>query len=125
MGSKKKELFEVTFWAKKRVKAFTHGEAMSIVENMENIKLIDGVDTKVTTHTKWDTIQQNLTMQIPTIMTIIVGVFYLLTFLGVIRYISNLPDETLKTITLIGASILFLQTYRFPNIVGRWFSFSR
>lgn len=124
MSSKTRREFEVTFWAKKRVKAFTHDEARCIIEDMKHINLKDGIDTKVTTNTIWDTIQQNLTMQISTIVTLVVAMLYFVTFVSVIKYIGNIPDQTLKVITLIGASILFLQTFRFPNTVGRWFDFN-
>ncbi len=121
MGSKTKTLFEVTFWARKRVKAFTHEEARGIVEGMENIKLINGIDSKVTANTKLDCFREGMVIHIPAIITGFVGIMWAITFFNLVSYISDFPDEYVRVIGLICLLTLFLVTYRIPNTVGRWF----
>lgn len=123
MGSKTKTLFEVTFWARKRVKAFTHEEARGIVEGMENIKLINGIDSKVTANTKLDCVRQGMVIHIPTIVSGLVGVVWAITFFKLVKYVDSFPDEYVRAIALICLLTLFLVTYRIPNSVGRWFNF--
>ena len=124
MSSKTKELYEVTFWAKKRVKAFTHDEARAMVEGMKNIQLKEGIDSKVTTNTKYEVFEQSFVMNISTIVTFMVGIFYIWTIILVLKAIQNLGQEfqLIGTLTLI---ILIITTIRFPNTVGRWFDFNR
>ncbi len=120
MSSKTKELFEVTFWAKKRVKAFTHEEASTIVENMKDIKLVDGIDSKVTTNTKFDTFAQNAVMQIPVITTGLVGILWVSVAIHLTKIIDGFSEEA-RVIGLICLVTSFMVTFRFPNTVGRWF----
>ena len=124
MSSKTKELFEVTFWAKKRVKAFTHEEAQSIVEDMKNIKLIKGIDSKVTTNTKWEVFEQSVTMNVFTLITYFVGIFYIGTVVLALKAVQNL-EPNFQLIGIFSLVTLIIVTIRFPNIVGRWFDFSR
>ena len=124
MGSKTKELFEVTFWAKKRVKAFTHEEAQGIVENMKDIKLIDGIDSKVTTKTKFEVFTESLTMNISTVVTCLVGIFYIWTLVLSLKAVQNL-EPNFQLIGTFSLVTLIIVTIRFPNTVGRWFDFKR
>ncbi len=124
MSAKTKELFEVTFWAKKRVKAFTHEEARSMVEDMKDIKLINGVDSKVTTKTKWEVFGESLPMNIPMMMTSFVGIMYVWTLVLALKAVQNLNEE-LQLIGIFTLVTLIIVTIRFPNTVGRWFDFDR
>ncbi len=124
MGSKTKELFEVTFWAKKRVKAFTHEEARGIVEDMKDIKLINGVDSKVKTNTKFEVFIESFTMNMSTIVTYFVGIFYVWTLVLALKAIQNL-EPNFQLIGIFSLVTLIIVTIRFPNTVGRWFNFSR
>ncbi len=124
MGSKTKELFEVTFWAKKRVKAFTHEEARSIVEGMKDISLEKGTDSKVTTKTKFEVFVESLTMNLPTIATFFAGVIYILTLISALKAVQNL-DPNFQLIGIFSLVTLIIVTIRLPNTIGRWFSHSR
>ena len=124
MSSKTRELFEVTFWAKKRVKAFTHEEAQGIVENMKDIKLIDGIDSKVTTKTKFEVFTESLTMNISTVVTCLVGIFYIWTLVLSLKAVQNL-EPNFQLIGTFSLVTLIIVTIRFPNTVGRWFDFKR
>ena len=124
MSSKTKELFEVTFWAKKRVKAFTHGEARTIVEDMKDIKLINGVDSKVTTKTQFEVFIDGLTMNISTFFTYFIGIFYIWTMVLALKAVQNL-EPNLQLIGIFSLVTLIIVTIRFPNTVGRWFDFNR
>ena len=124
MSSKTKELYEVTFWAKKRVKAFTHNEARAMVEGMKNISLEKGIDSKVTTNTKFEVFQQGFFMNISSIATFMVGIFYAWTIMLILKAVQELNEEfrLIGTLTFI---ILIIITIRFPNTVGRWYDFNR
>ena len=124
MNSKTKELFEVTFWARKRVKAFTHEEAQGIVEDMKDIKLVDGIDSKVTTKTKFEVFTEGLTMNIPALVTYFVGIFYIWTVVLALKAVQNL-EPNFQLIGIFSLVTLIIVTIRFPNTVGRWFNFSR
>ena len=124
MSSKTKELFEVTFWAKKRVKAFTHEEARTMVEGMKNISLEKGIDSKVTTNTKWEVFQQGLTMNISTIITGFVGILYISFLVLALKAVQNLNEE-LQLIGIFSLLTLIILTIRLPNTIGRWFDFNR
>ncbi len=124
MSSKTKELFEVTFWAKKQVKAFTHEEARTIVEEMNNIKLINGIDSKVTTNTKFEVLTDGLTMNISSFFTYFIGIFYIWTLVLALKAVQNLNPE-LQLIGIFSLVTLIIVTIRFPNTVGRWFDFGR
>ena len=124
MSSKTRELFEVTFWAKKRVTAFTHEEAQGIVENMEEIKLVKGIDSKVTTKTKFEVFTEGLFMNMSTLVTYLVGIFYIWTFVLALKAVQNL-EPNFQLIGIFSLVTLIIVTIRFPNTIGRWFSFSR
>ena len=124
MSSKTKELFEVTFWAKKRVTAFTHEEAQGIVENMKDIKLVNGIDSKVTTKTKFEVFIESSTMNMSTIATYFVGIFYIWTLVLALKAVQNL-EPNFQLIGIFSLVTLIIVTIRFPNTVGRWFDFSR
>ena len=124
MGSKTKELFEVTFWAKKRVKAFTHLEARSIVEGMEDISLKKGIDSKVTTNTKWEVYTQGLIMNMPILVTYFVGIVYVLIVVSALNAMEKLNPD-LRLIGVFSLVTLLIVTFRFPNMIGRWFDFDR
>ncbi len=124
MSSKTKELFEVTFWAKKRVKAFTHEEARSIVENMGDIKLINGIDSKVTTNTKFEVFTQSVIMNMSTIVTYFVGIFYIWTLVLALKAVQNL-EPNFQLIGIFSLVTLIMVTVRVPNTVGRCFKFNR
>ena len=124
MGSKTKELFEVTFWAKKRVKAFTHLEARTMVEKMENISLEKGIDSKVTTNTKWEVYTQGLIMNMPILVTYFVGIVYVLIVVSALNAMEKLNPD-LRLIGVFSLVTLLIVTFRFPNMIGRWFDFNR
>ena len=124
MGSKTKELFEVTFWAKKRVRAFTHLEARTMVEKMENISLEKGIDSKVTTNTKFEVLSDGLVMNIPTLITYLVGIVYVMAVIMGLKAVQNL-DPNLELIGIFSLVTLIIVTIGCPNTVGRWFDFDR
>ena len=119
MGSKTKTNYLVKFWGEKEVKAYTHEEAREQVQKMKNIKPEQGI----TTNTYFEAIGESILLNSYVIITLIVGLVYAWSMLGLLKYITTLSesDPTVYIIAIMVWVILLFRTIRFPETISRHF----